>query len=714
MISLVRLTCLFAATLVLLNLTALPALAADDQDISSTTEPILVDDNSESGDDLGEIQLTEEDAFPTKQPETHTILGGFAGYKFLSIDGFGGRAAKYDYLHSGITGGGYLNSLGPDLKLAVDGAYLNDNDYHGDMILDFAGDHRFHLRTEALFHNLTGEKLFDKEFLLGAVPYIPHQGDSLTRYGVKSEQDLANFRYKLHDFPLHINLGYWRMVKEGSNQLRYADIAFEGPQNNFFAQPRLVDRETHEGNVGFDTHLGPIDLIYNFQIRQFVNNAVQLRDDFAPRDSDNVNGVLVRNGGLQEHNEDPDSRYLAHTVKLHTSLAGGMVGAASYTYGRRDNLSKLTDTIGADQASVTLHNAAGDFVYTPFKEFSLGIKYRRQEVDNNSPAFISNKFFVQNTLAVRPSINTKKDVVVATFLLRPNNLITIKGEYKGEILQRDLPSNSDERLNWFLTETQDTHRGTLALLSRPLKGLKLSARYSYSTTDHPSYGTSFAQKHEGEILSSYNMTSRWGLTASYRSIRESNDQIERRTITVDPQTASVSYSLFSPLLSQDKSTNNVTAGLWFVPVEKLTFSANYGFFDTSVDQALMYSINGTIGASNYTSRAQFYSLNSTYRFSNKFNMSLSLQQVFSLSEFQPDSNITLNGQPTSSIGDTSGVKDISHAKTVETSFSARGDYSITKNLSCSAEYMLKDYYDKFNSLFDGTVHIVTAYVSTKW
>ena len=710
MTNLIRMAYLIVVTMFLLNLTAVLTFASDDPNMLPGAKPLSNDDDSGNGSELGEGVQVEDEPVTVKKAETHTIMGGFTGYRFLSVDNYGVRAAQYDYLHSGVIGGGYINSLGQELKFSLDGAILNEKDYHGDMLFDYGGEYRFHARTESLFHNLTGENLFDAPFQLpradvrGALAdYLPHQDDSLTKYGVRTEQDLASFRYKLRSFPLHINVGYWRMVKEGASQLRFADIAFEGPENNFIARSKSVNRETHEGNLGLDTHLGPIDLIYNFQIRQFGDSAGQLRDDFAPRY--NIQGGLERRGGLQEHNEEPDSRYYAHTVKLHTSLAGGVVGAASYTYGRRDNLSKLIDTTGARLASVDLHNAAGDFVYTPFKEFSMGLKYRRQEVDNGSPPSITNSFFVQNPLAVRSSISTEKDMVIASMLFRPSNLFTIKGEYKGEFLHRDLPSNNDERLIWFLNENQDTHRGTIALLSRPLKGLRLNAHYSYTTTDHPSYGTSFANKHEGELLTSYNCNSRWGVTANYRGARESNDQIERRTIvSIDP----IKYSIFSPLLSRDKTTNNVTAGVWFVLFDKLTVSANYGYLQSSIDQAVLFTASGSEDASNYTSKAQFYTLNSTYLYSEKTDISLTLQQMFSFSEFSPED---ASFSPTDN---TSGIKEISHLKTIETSFSARGNHRITKNLTCSLEYQLKDYDDKYSSLFDGTVHIVTAYVSAKW
>ncbi|ACM21254.1 outer membrane channel, putative [Geotalea daltonii FRC-32] len=701
MIKLLRLTCLLAAALVVFNLSVINALASEKPDTSTETENHLAD-----GSELSELdEALLQEAFPAKAAETHSLLEGYTGYRFLTIDNYGGRASKYNYLHSGIIGGASYNRLGQDLKFTLDGNYLNDKDYYGDLNFDYAGEYRFHLRTEALFHNTTGEILFSEPIDFPGIAYIPHQDSSLTGYGLKTEQDSASLRYKIHDFPLHVNLGYWRMVKEGTSQIRFADIAFEGTLNNFFARSRSVNRETHEGKIGFDTHLGPIDLIYNFQIRQFINKAEQLRDNYVER---NVFGSIHRSG-IQEHNEDTDSRYFAHTVKLHTSLAGGLVGAGSYTYGKRDNLSRLNDTTGADQTSANLHNYAGDLVYTPFKELSLGFKYRRQEVENRNPSTITNSFFINNILAVRPSIGTEKDVILATLLFRPTNQLTVKGEYKGEFLHRNLVHYLDETLNWYLNENESTHKGSISVISRPLKGLRVTARYGYTSTDHPSYGTSFAQKHEGELTSNYNLSGRLGFTASYRNSRELNDEMQRRVIS--SSTPPVEYAQFSPLLSRDKTTRNFTTAAWFSPFPKLTITASYGFLQNDMDQGLMFSItgDGSLAASNYRSASHLYSLGTAYRFTEKADLSLTLQEVHSLSEFKPE-----NKTFPDPYGYTSGITELSRSKTVETSFSARGNYRFTRNLTCSMEYMLQDYYDKFYSQFDGTVHSITAYVSAKW
>jgi hypothetical protein len=635
----------------------------------------------------------------------------------LTTDAFEGRAAEYEYLRSNPTLGAFYNRLGKDLMYSLEGGYLNDRDYHGDMLFDYAGDYRFHLRTESLFHNLDHEGLFSGPFklgdaratfnpLTGPADYISSDTDPAGQYGLRVQQDLATFRYKIHDYPIHLNLGYWRQFKEGSRQLIFADHSFEGSPNTIYSQKRNVDRQTHEGTIGFDTHLGPIDLIYTFQIRQFEDNAGTPRDLFIARPD--IRDSIVRNGGFQGHNEDPDSRYISHTVKLHTSLAGGIVGAASYTYGKRENLSRLGDIRGADGASAFLQNVAGDFIYTPCKEFSFSFKYRRQEVDNHNPSTIFSNLAVPSAVDVRPSPGTQKDMVTATLSVRPHNLLTFKGEYKGTFLHWDnLNNGNDPLLNWKdLPENSETHRGTFSVLSRPLKGLRLKAIYGYSAANHPSYGNSFGEKHEGQLLATYNSLNRWGGGVNYQVVQEKNDQIDRSIIT---SLAPLTYSVDAPPLSRERRANNFTASLWFTPVEKLTVTGSYSLLRSKTDQGVFFTVinAATRDASNYTSQAQIFSLSSVYHYNEKLDLSLALQQVRSFAEFDP---VPL------SVGtsDTGGIREISHAKTVESSLSARADYHLTKNLSCAFDYTFRDFDDKYSSLFDGTVQTAMVYLSAKW
>lgn len=610
---------------------------------------------------------------------TRTEADVLAGYRFLGIDGYGGRAAEYQYLRSNPVLGAQFNSLGKDLKLALDGAFLNDRDYNGNLLIDHKGEYRFHLRTESLFHNL------DNLTLVAPSPIAVSGNDSTALFGIKVEQDLARFRYKLHGYPVHVNFGYWRIAKDGDAQLRFADHAFAGAPNTLYSKSRRIDRETHEGNIGFDSHLGPVDLIYNFTIREFNDHVATPRDFFVARPT--------RTEGVQEHNEDPESRFYAHTVKLHTSLTGGIVGAASYSYGRRENRGSLADIRGADSTRDTLHNVAGDFTFTPCKEFSLALRYRRQEIDRDNPAAITSAFASPSTLSVRPALDTQKDILSATLSYRPANLLSVSGEYKGEFLHRDNVTNGAAALNWGgVPENSETHRGTVAVVSRPVKGLRLKARYSYSAVSHPAYDNAFDEKHEGEFLANYNSLNRWGVTANCRIAREGNDRIPRSTY----------------LFSRDKDTNNATANLWFVPVNKLTISGSYGLLRSKVNQGVLFDGAGTNVPTDFTSQGQIYAVNAVYYFDERLDLSIALQQVRSYSEFDPESNVFSGTQ------DTSGIKEISRFKTVESSLSARADYHMTRNFTCSVDYNFRDYDEKNGSLFDGSVNSVTLLLAAKW
>ena len=660
----------------------------------------------QADDGLATEERGDADIRTKTKEDTHTLVEAFAGYRFLQVDGSGGRAAEYDYLHSGPTFGGMYNRVGNDFNFLLDGNYLNDKDYFGDLLADYRGEYRFHLRTESLFHNLDHEKLEDK---FSGTGYQSNDLDPGGHYGERVEQDEASFRYKLHNFPLHINLGYWRLLRDGSSQLRFSDTMFGySGTNTVNAMARRLNQETHEGDFGFDAHLGFVDLVYTFQIREFNDNIATPTYNYTSRTPvDPANPALP--GGLQQHNEDPDSRYIAHTVKIHTSLDGGIVGAASYSYGTRENRSTLTDIQGASQGRDTLQNAAGDFVYIPCKEFSLALKFRHQEIDRDNPATLFS-LVDSSTLSIRPSLDTQRDTITATVSVRATNTLTFKGEYKGDFLHRDNTAFWNEPLaqvSQNLPENSSVHKGTVTVLSRPLKGLSLKAQYNYSVTDNPSYGNSFGEKHEGNLFASYNSPNRWGATANYRLARENNDQLTVSTF------ASTSFDPIANPITRNKSTDNATVSLWYTPIERLTISGSYGFLRAKTDQGVLFQDQPTappaaFANTNYTTQAQIYSLTGVFHYNKKLDLSMSLQQIYSFSDLSPESSDFANN------GNTANIEQISNTKTVESSISFRAEYHFTKNFSSILDYSYRDYDEKIQRLFNGTVQSVSAYMSAKW
>lgn len=700
----------------LIFLPARTVLAAEPEEAVVDSAVLLVEVDPVT--DLDFERDTGEDLYGEAETDDkeRILKGGFAGYRVVDVDGYGGRGAEYDYLHSSPTFGAYYNRLGRNLKYSIDGSFLNDKDYYGDLLVDYRGDYRFHIRTDSLFHNLDREELFPSQFYFDSFPQLALYSaspDAPAPYGMRVEQDLATFRYKIKDFPLHLNLGYWRLFREGTKQSIFADHAFEGDANVIYAVAQPVNRKTLEGTAGFDAHLGPVDVIYTFKVRQFKDDAGIPVHDFLPR-YDITGTTLTRAGGAQEHNEEPESRFYSHTVKVHSSLAGGIVGAASYSFGKRDNRSRLMDIAGAGSSSSTLHNVATDFTYTPCRQFSVAIKYRLQDVENDNPTTITSRYDIPGTIEARPSPDVRKNIVTATVALRPLNSLSFIGQYKGTFIEReDLSGNSPEGSWRHLPAHTTINRGTFSIISRPVRGLRLKALYSYSDTDSPSYGASYSDRHEGKLLATYNSSSRWGITTHYMTSHEKNEQISQTQLDFSAFPI-ISHIPYGSILGREKRDHKVSASVWVTPFAPLTLTASYAFLRNAVDQGiLLMSALGTADtAADFSSEAHLYSLDSVYRWSKKCDLALLLQQISSSSRFHPGFMTVTSGATV--IGDSAGLSEYSRTRTLESTVSARSEYRFTDNVSGTVEYAFREYRDKVDSRYTGTVQTYMVLLNAKW
>lgn len=664
----------------------------DEKELSETgTSSPLLETTDEEESVSVELPLAES------KVETHIIHKTSAGYRFLSFDGYGGRAARYEDLHSGPVFAGQYSLLGRDHKFLLDGSFLSDNDYNGDLTYDYKGLYRLHFRTESLFQNLDKLPVTFETF----GDYSGNPLDIVSKYGIRVEQDLVSARIKAGSYPIHFNLQYWRMQKDGMSQLRFADQAFRNGPNTVYSRSQSINWETHEGKIGFDAHIGPIDLIYDFTARQFTNHGSSPVDSYVARNhADFIYQRVV--GRYEEHNDVPNSKFFAHTIKLHTEQTGGIVGAASYNISRRTNLSSISQVRGVNGLSDTVQTAAGDFVYTPCKEFSLAVRFRHQEIDRDT-ASVTALSLIPSTISANQGLDTRKEVVSTVLSIRPLDALTLKGEYRGEYIHRDNTGlwnpNGTNLTGVSLPENSERHRGIVTLLTRPYKGLRLKARYSYTTVDKPEYGASYDSRHEGQLLATYTLKDRLGITANYLVSREQNDSKQVATLTSQYMD-----------LSRNKKNVSATASVWGTLLDgRLSLTGTTGFIRTAADQNTLFAAKtgglGSVTTSNYTSQSLLYGITIAVRPLEKFSTSLSLQQIRSFSEFDPTAASGVV---------TDGIKSFSSLKTVENSVHFTNEYQLTKLISLGLGYAFKEYNDEHDSQFDGSVHSVTAVVTAKW
>ncbi|KAA0891350.1 hypothetical protein [Oryzomonas rubra] len=625
-----------------------------------------------------------------------------AGYQFITPDGASAAAAPYTRLKSGAMGGFSAGTLGSSLKLSGEGLMLHEDDYHANLFFDYGGYYRLHLETEAFWHNLLTEQLPRSATGQYATTQSAPPADG---YGMRTGISQVENRIKLGNNPIHINLGYWELSRRGTDQLRFADYYFSDPQNRIVSLNRQVNQVTREGSVGADAHLGFFDIAYGFRIRDFSNQAPDIRYPFA------VTGNGTLTPGTQATNVASDSRVTSHTVRVYTDMSGGLVGTAAYVLTQRESDADRGDARPSSKPSQTLHSVAGDLTYTPLKELSFALKYRRLQNDRESPSTVSYPYSTASgALAVRPGIDSVKDTVTLSGTFRPNQQVTYRLEYRAVLESRDNVPNSDLSPSDPTAIHNEYHRTHTALATaswRPLPGFRMNATYTYRTADNPEWKVSASESHKGELFATYTKNGAWGATASFITTYE---QSENSASTVTPAPVA-SYTL--PRENRSYSANT---SLWFTPVERLTITANYSYLEAVTDQSLLFSNiivdPDPLVATTYRSTAHVYGIDAVYAVAEPLDLSVGVQQVRSASRFDvPVRTFTL-ANVTGSYN-TASIGTLTRLDTVETGVTARADWRISKHVGCSMNYSYRNY-NSGDALYDGSVHTTMVSLTSRW
>jgi hypothetical protein len=674
---------------------ASPALAA---------EAVIPDAGEESHE-----ALTEQEA------EAYRFAHAQAGYRFITPDGATAAAAPYSRLKSGVTGGLSAGTLDSGLKLSGEALMLHEDDYHANLFFDYGGYYRLHLESEALWHNLLTEQLPQGAAGQYTTTQSPAPADG---YGVRTGISQVENRIKLGNNPIHLNLGYWELSRRGTDQLRFGDYYFGDPQNGIVSVNRQVDQITREGSVGADAHLGFFDIAYGFRIRDFSNQAPDVRYPFVVTG----NGALLP--GNQATNVVSDSRVTSHTVRLYSDMSGGLVGTAAYVLTRRENDADRGDARPSSKPGQTLHSVAGDLTYTPFRELSFALKYRRLQTEIESPPTVSYPFSripaetplpgvytaTPGLLLVRPGIDTVKDTLSLSGTFRPNQQVTYRLEYRAVLESRDNVPDSDLTPGdptALHSEYRQSHTALANVSWRPFQGFRVNAAYTYCTTDNPEWKTSASGSHKGELFVTYTKNGAWGTTASFITTYE---QSRSSDATVDPAPVA-NYTL-----PRENRTYSANGSVWFSPVERLTITANYSYLETMTDQSVLFanliSDPMPLVATNYRSSAHVYGIDATYAVAEPLDISLGFQQVRSASRFDVPSRVFTLAGVTGSF-DTTGITGLTGLDAVETGVTARADWRISKHAGCSMNYSFRNY-NSGNALFDGSVHTTMLSLTSRW
>ena len=618
----------------------------------------------------------------TKDVEPLQQAAVYSGYRFVSSTDNPTAAAPYLRLKSGVSGGFSAGATGTDLKIYADAQFLHADDYDAGLLLDYSGLYRLSLDSSSLWHNLERLPTASIAPLPGLDP------DSGNNYGTGTVITQASNRIKLGNNPIHLNLNYWQLTREGTAQLRFSDFDFVSNFNlrGASARPIPVNNITRVGTVGLDAHAGPVNSAYSFTIRDFSNQAPDSRDVFT--------GFPVP----QAHYVSNDSRSTTHTIKLFSDLSGGLTASTLYSISQRETGTDRGDARPSSDPSDTLQTTCGDLSYTPVNELSLNLKYRRLQIDRESPTTLFSPFLqspVPNTLVVSQAIDSVKDTLILSASYRPLPKTIYRLEYRAEIETRDNLPDRQSQSGATKSDSRLTHTGKAGFIWKPFNAVKLNATYSYAVTDNPAYPASFTERHLGQALISYTASGRWGVTASYLGRAERGESISMQTA-----------------LPRESLSTSVSSSVWFSPLEQLTFNAGYSFLKSEVDQASLFFNSFVMAvpirtAGAYRSTAHVYSLDAVAAVTRTLDLSLALQQTFSDISFSATDNSQIPNFSSTGIGERSRLVS------TETGLTTRADLRLSRHLGCSLGYSFR-VYDAGQPLIDGAAHETLLILTGRW
>lgn len=650
----------------------LPLLAAV---LLATAQPALCNDEPDQ-------EMLAVDDEVADEVDGYQHAAAYAGYRFITPVDNPAAAAPYLRLKSGASGGFSIGTVGSDLKLLAETQFLHADDYNAGLVLDYSGLYRLKIQSTSLWHNL------ERTPPVSIASVTAREFDSGSSYGARAVITRADNRIKLGNNPVHLNLNYWQLTREGTTQLRFSDHSF----NPFDINPKStvtrsipVDSVTREGSIGLDAHLGPVNGAYLFTIRDFTNEAPDNRYQFAARDT-------------LAHDVINDSRLVSHTFKLFSDLSGGLTTSALYSISRHETGTDHGDTRPSTAPVVTLQTAAGDVSYTPFKELMLAVKYRRLQIDRESPSTLYSPLSVPpaaTSLAVRPSSSSLKDTVIVSASYRPQLKVVYRFEYRAEMESRDdLRDLQSAVPNATKKDSRQTHTGKASFIWKPLDGVKLNASYSYAETDNPAYQSSFSERHNGQALISYTSNGRWGVTASYLGRFEKGESSYEQT----------------PLPVESLSTS-VNCSAWFSPMQRVTVNVGYSFMQMQTEQASIFTYpNAPITvhtAGSYSSTAHVYSLDTVVALTRILDLSLALQQTFT------DVRFSASDDSNDALYSAAGIGDYSRLVSTATSLTSRADMRLSKHLGCSLGYSFRMLNAGQPSL-DGAAHETLLALTGRW
>lgn len=642
--------------------------------------------------EYGEYAAEEAYVFPVIKPEV-TLVGG---YRYVHLNG-SPRAGEFEYLHDSVTLAGEARLFSFPHRFHLDLDIKNKKDYFGDVSYAYEDIILFRAINRTLWHNL------DHINLRGVVAPSPgiSIADAGEQYGVETGITNVYLRFKIHDFPFHVYVDGGLVVRDGAQQLR--SLLGSGYFNDIVrsTQSRSVDWRTKTVTVGFNSHLGPIELDISHGEKRFdLGGSNVFIDPYGAA----TNGlVALRNAGGFPHNLVSELKGSSNTVKIHTSYTGKLVASATFSKiesENRDSGAKADYLVGAGEVS---------WIASP--RIAFFVKYKHRDRDLDTPASIAyanvcsplNNPTHTYSCLIRPAISAVTDTVSATGRFKVSRRITLRAEVSYDNINRE---DADK---WFLPGSTAKTTAFLSTDIRVARNSKLTAKYIHQFVDNPATNIEPDHSDEGRISFAWLPLPQLSALVSYRIVNEKRSDLQ---FVEQDEISGATFITGSPD-SREAFRHRFVGSVTYLLLKDLSLTAAYSYIHNKVKEDVAYTdLSGDILFDRRvpeSDTANSYAFDLNYMPQQNLALAAGINYTTSRGGFFP-SEVNLT-QPVS-------IASFSELKIRETGYSASAEYRFRNGYSAGVRYRYTVFDDVLDNPFgdvkDGRVHIVLLTLSKKW
>lgn len=517
---------------------------------------------------------------------------------------------EYEEDESSLLLGGKFEAFPLPHRYTFLGEYTGPNDYYGDFGYAFKDLVLFRDLLVGVHHNLDHYSYTYPENPPGATYEDRSFGDD--NFVDFAKNDLF-LRLKAPDYPLHAFVKHRYVERDGSIQERFL-IGYFGGLNKK-SQSRAIDWTSNDVSLGFNSHLGPVELEYAHNRFAFDPGPNSVMYDYF---------AAGRPPDIYPHNVIPETESSGNTIKLHTSYTGQIVSSAT--------LSNEQSTNNYSGAESDAWKWAYDLQWMPDPTIATFFRYRHLQTDRKNPEHIVLEGAVSRaSYEVRRPISTDKDLFSLSARYRPLGRLTLNGSYDYEMRER-----TDVEEWAVLPESSDVHRFNLSALTKLMDTLKVKAFYKYKYYEEPSYNTEPDHYNKVGVNVSASPTA-WMTTLLDYSV----------TVTQRSDLVYLNGSSVVEGGDREGRTDLALGSVSFVLSPSSTLTASWAYSRWKIEQDMAYSMWNASGttttalpyydrAAPYTDQANTLSLSLSTKLFSDLNMRTGLSYTLAEGEYLPD------------------------------------------------------------------------------